>query len=80
MNFKLQGDDYVKVYYFPYKGYGPAIQAGKETCQFMNTNEEKLGQKDVWYYPNHFGGACAYMLLIGIDEDAPASSVATITL
>ena len=66
-NFKLEGDGHVKVFYLPYHGYAPAYMSDNGSCKFKPENYLLEGGLNSWFKPNSFGGACGYIVLLGVD-------------
>ena len=74
-NFQILPDDHegegdhLSIYYFPYEGYGPKTYlTGRENCEFTPIENPWIGEWETWFIPNSFGGACGYMVLLGVDE------------
>ena len=74
-NFQILPDDHegegdhLSIYYFPYKGFGPQLYlGGKENCEFEKLPNPYIGKWETWFLPNSFGGACGYLVILGVDE------------
>ena len=68
------------VYYFPQKGYYPAVRAGKEKCTMIATDDLLKAKKGIWLRPNPLGGNCGYTVTIGVNEDIQISGFVNITM
>ena len=78
-NVMLEGDEHVKIYYLPYKGYAPAMRVGKGTCKLEPEDYLLQGSLKAWFRPNAFGGPCAYIIYIGVHRSHNGSGVVTMT-
>ena len=67
------------MYYLPYKGYAPSYLLNESTCQLDGQDYLLEGSLDVWFQPNAFGGACAYLIFIGVPQEHRGVGIATIT-
>ena len=74
------GANNIEIYYFPYTGFGPEMFLfGQQTCQFLPQKDLNVGSVGKWFKTNYFGGACGYMVMVGVPEDRADNELITIT-
>ena len=70
-DFFISGDEHLDIKYVPYKGYASqiALYGEEKSCVFQESFDLKTGGLDKWFKVNSFGGACGYMVTIGLSID-----------
>ena len=70
-DFFISGDEHLEIKYIPYKGYASqiALYGEEKSCKFQEMFDLKTGKADMWFKTNSFGGACGYMVTIGLSMD-----------